>query len=220
MKKGKLKTLLAILTTLALGIAFMTGCSATGNATATQQPGTSVSSGTDTDGDGIPNDVEKTYGTNPYIADTDGDGLNDSQDQAPLSVDNPISETSTTPLPITITDLRVEDNATADHLEMTIKNTGGTALGNFDIYYTITDKLDGTTESYYQKLTGLSVAPGKSQTIHFDNHTSKNGHFYGNPYGLYGTSANGLTFNIQFHNAGYQPMDTSVEKAKGVEVAD
>jgi hypothetical protein len=39
--------------------------------------------------------------------------------------------------------------------------------------------------------------------------------------GLYGTSSNGLTFDIQLHAAGFKPMNFTVEKAKGTaEVAD
>ncbi len=176
--------------------------------------------GPDADGDGIPDDIEKTYGTNPYAADTDGDGQNDVQDQQPTTGVNPINETSTTPLPISFQDVRVEDNATADHLEMTLKNTGTSTLDNFDIFYTITDKADGTVESYYMKLSGFTLAADETKTIHFDNLLDQPGHYYGNPNGLYGTSANGLIFNIELHNAGYQPLNTTVEKATGVEVAD
>jgi hypothetical protein len=39
--------------------------------------------------------------------------------------------------------------------------------------------------------------------------------------GLYGTSANILTFDIQLHTKGYQPMKFQVDKSKGTaEVAD
>ncbi len=176
--------------------------------------------GTDTDGDGIPDDIEKTYGTNPYTADTDGDGQNDKEDQQPTTATDMISETSTTELPVSVEDIRVEDNATDDHLEMTIKNTGSTVLENFDIFYTITDKLDNTTESYYFKLDGLSLAAGETKTIHFDNLIDQSGHYYGNPYGLYGTSANGLIFNIELHSKGYKVMTMSIEKDQGVEVPD
>jgi hypothetical protein len=32
---------------------------------------------TDSDGDGLSDDLESSYGTNPYNPDTDGDGSND-----------------------------------------------------------------------------------------------------------------------------------------------
>ena len=108
-------------------------------------------SGPDADGDGLPDEVEKTYGTNPYTADTDGDGQDDLQDQTPTTSEVTITEASMTSFPVKVIDLRVEDNATADHLEMTIQNTGDTTLDNFDIYYTITDKLNGATEGVLSK---------------------------------------------------------------------
>lgn len=175
----------------------------------------------DQDGDGIPDVVEKTYGTNPYTADTDGDGVYDKVDEKPVFADNPIQEKSTTPLPITITDARVEDNAAADHLEITMKNIGSSDLSGFDIYFTITDHATGAAEAYYVVLTGLTVPAGGSATVHFDNDTTQNNHYYGNMNGLYGTSANGLTFDVQLHAAGYQPISFTVEKAQGTaEVAD
>ena len=177
--------------------------------------------GTDTDGDGIPDAIEKTYGTNPYTADTDGDSVNDKQDKDPVFAENPIKESSNTLLPIKIKDARVEDNATADHLEITVTNTGKDELKSFDIYYTITDKVDNKTEAYYQKLDGLSIKPGEAKTIHFDNKVKEQGHYFGNMSGLYGTSKNGLTFNVLLHNSGYKPLEFTVEKAKGTaEVAD
>ena len=177
--------------------------------------------GTDTDGDGIPDAIEKTYGTNPYAADTDGDGVNDKQDNQPTFAENPIKETGTADLPIAIKDAKVEDNATADHLEISITNTGKDDLTNLDIYYTITDKVANKSEAYYEKLDGLSIKAGETQTIHFDNDVSKPGHYYGNMNGLYGTSANGLTFDVTLHGAGCKPYVFTVEKAKGTaEVAD
>ena len=57
---------------------------------------------------------EKTYGTNPYVADTDGEGVNDKGDKTPVATENLMKETNTAQLPIKIKDARVEDNATAD----------------------------------------------------------------------------------------------------------
>ncbi len=200
-------------------------------AAVTQQPAAAVQSssaaaqqnagGQDSDGDGIPDDVEKTYGTNPYLSDTDGDGISDKDDSQSAFADNPIKETSTTALPITIKDARVEDNTTSDHLEVTMTNDGKDILSNFDIYYTITDKVDQLQEAYYQKLTGLQLKPGETKTIHFDNDVSQAGHYFGNMNGLYATSSNGLTFDIILHSAGYAPLNFTVEKAQGTaEVAD
>lgn len=189
--------------------------------TVTPQAGTSAPVQGDTDGDGIPDAIEKTYGTNPYTADTDGDGLNDKEDQKPLLADNPIQESSTTALPVKIKDARVEDNATADHLEISLTNTGSAELNNFDIYYSITDKVDKTKEAYYLKLDGLTLKAGETKTIHFDNNVNEAGHYFGNMNGLYGTSKNGLTFNVMLHTPGFKPLEFVVEKAKGTaEVAD
>lgn len=195
--------------------------SSTQQSTPAPSSGSASTDGTDTDGDGIPDSVEKVYGTNPHAADTDGDGINDKDDPKPVYADNLITESSTSALPVKVTDARVEDNATADHLEISMKNTGTSDLNNFDIYYTITDKVTGDKEAYYQKLGNLTVKAGETVTIHFDNNTSEGNHYYGNMNGLYGTSTNGLTFDIQLHSAGYAPLSFSVEKAKGTaEVAD
>jgi hypothetical protein len=178
-------------------------------------------SGKDTDGDGIPDNAEKLLGTNPYTPDTDGDGINDKIDKDPTFVINPMKETSKKLLAIKIKDVRVEDNLTSDHLEITLLNTGKETLKSFDIYFTITDKIDNKKETYYQKLNGLSIKPGETKTIHFDNNIKQSGHYFGNMNGLYGTSKNGLSFDIILHNNDYQPLNFKVLKAKGTaEVAD
>lgn len=223
------KSTLTIALILSLSVFTLVGCSSkissnqvTNKATNTNTAQSPVAnSSTDTDGDGIPDSVEKTYGTNPYLADTDGDGVNDKEDKDPLTAENPIKETNTTPLEVTIKDARLEDNTTADHLEITLSNTGKTTLSEFDIFYTITDKGNSTQESYYQTLSGFSLNGGETKTIHFDNKVKDTGHYYGNMNGLYGTSANGLTFDVQLHAKGYQLMKFQVEKSKGTaEVAD
>jgi archaellum component FlaF (FlaF/FlaG flagellin family) len=190
--------------------------------TVTPQTSTSTTvQGDDKDGDGIPDAIEKTYGTNPYTADTDGDGVNDKEDPKPLFAENPIQESSATALPVKIKDARVEDNATADHLEISITNTGSADLNDFDIYYTITDKVDNKKEAYYLTLNGLTLKAAETKTVHFDNNVNEAGHYVGNMNGLYGTSKNGLTFNIALHAAGFKPLEFTVEKAKGTaEVAD
>ncbi|WP_052307097.1 thrombospondin type 3 repeat-containing protein [Acetobacterium woodii] len=209
-----------LISMLSIGV---TGCAAksSGSNTGTSSQQSTTAAKVDTDGDGIPDSDEKILGTNPYTPDTDGDGSNDKVDTQPVFTKNLIVETSTTPLPIKINDLKVEDNATADHLEMTLVNTGQTILNNFDIYYTIADNVTNQEEAYYELLNGLTLNPGETKTIHFDNKISEAGHFFGNINGLYGTSQNGLTFNIQLHANGYAPLNFNVDKAKGTaEVAD
>ena len=219
-----LKTAMIGILLISILVIGLSGCtsqsgSSTGAASSSQNNATGNTA--DTDGDGIPDSAEKTLGTNPYSADTDGDGIPDNVDKDPAFTENLIKETSTTPLAVTMKDVKVEDNATTDHLEMTIVNNGQTVLNNFDIYYSITDKVDKKQEAYYQVLTGLSLNLGETKTIHFDNSTSEAGHYFGNMNGLYGTSQNGLTFDIQLHSSGFKPLQFNVDKAKGTaEVAD
>lgn len=175
----------------------------------------------DKDGDGIPDTVEKTYGTNPLSSDTDGDGVTDKTDKDPCFTPNLIKEASTTPLAVKVKDVRVEDNVNAsDHLEITLTNTGNTALKDFDTYYTVTDMVTKKTEGYYLKLTGFILEAGATKTLHFDN---KQGdlHYIGNANGIYGTSKNEVLFQGQIHAAGFTPLEFSTKKAKGTaEVAD
>lgn len=219
---NKLKTVMIsmmILSMLNIGLA---GCTVKNNSTAASSGnGGATSNMADTDGDGIPDNAEKTLGTNPYVADSDGDGQNDKVDAQPVFTKNMISETSTMPLTINVKDVKVEDNATADHLEITVVNTGSSVLTNFDIYFSITDQVDAKSEAYYELLKDLTINPGESKTIHFDNNVSELGHYYGNMNGLYGSSPNGLTFDIQLHANGYAPLHFTVDKATGTaEVAD
>lgn len=177
--------------------------------------------GTDTDGDGIPDSVEKTYGTNPFAADTDGDGVQDKTDKDPVFTPNLIKETSATALPVKVKDARVEDNVNAsDHLEITLTNTGNSALKDFDLYYTVTDTVTKKAEGYYVKLTGFTLEAGSTKTLHFDN---KQGdlRYSGNFNGIYGTSKNEVQFQGQIHAAGYAPLEFTTKKSKGTaEVAD
>lgn len=198
----------------------LTGCMSAKNDTSDTASSAGAQNG-DEDGDGISNIDEKTYGTNPYSADTDGDGINDKEDKNPVYTDNPIQETSTLALPIVINDVKVQDTPITDHLQITMQNNGTQDYSDFDIYYTITDKADSSKiEGYYQKLNDLVVKAGESVTIDFDN-IDRSGHYYGNMNEFYGTSVNGLIFNIQLHSAGYQPLSFSVEKSVGTaEAAD
>ncbi len=177
--------------------------------------------GTDTDGDGIPDSIEKTYGTNPLAADTDGDGVPDKTDKDPVFTPNLIKESSTTALPVKVKDARAEDNVNAnDHLEIALTNTGKTDLKNFDAYFTVTDTVTKKQEGYYVKLDSFTLEAGATKILHFDN---KKGdlHYSGNANGIYGTSTNEVIFQGQIHAAGYAPIDFSAKKSKGTgEVKD
>lgn len=242
-----LKGVLATVMVLTMSTVLFTGCAGnntpkssnsssinTSNSTApanqtqsssTVKPGdgntASKATGTDTDGDGIPDSVEKTYGTNPLTADTDGDGVPDKTDKDPVFTSSLIKETATTALPVKVKDARVEDNVNAaDHLEITLTNTGNTDLKDFDLYYTATDSVTKKAEGYYVKLTGFVLEAGSTKTLHFDN---KQGdlHYTGNFNGIYGTSKNEVQFQGQIHTTGYAPLDFSTKKSKGTaEVAD
>lgn len=222
---------------LGLALLFVSGCGNNGKTNTPASPKQAVNEGSksvetinnksngamgpDSDGDGMPDAVEKTLGTNPLTADTDGDGQPDKTDKDPLYTPYLIQETSTVPVPIKVVDARVEDNVNAaDHLEMTITNTGKTELKDFDIYYTVTDTVTAAKEGYYGQLSGLQVKPGTTVTLHFDNKKGTN-HFYGNTNGLYGTSKNALDFQVKLHAKGFAPSQLLVKKAKGTaEVAD
>lgn len=235
----------AVIIFLSLPVLFISGCagsnttnnantpsSSNANSAASAKPGqnnnlnsntapVSGTRGTDSDHDGLPDSVEKTLGTSPLNADTDGDGQPDKIDKDPLYTPNLIQENSTLAAPIKVTDARVEDNVNAaDHLEITLTNTGKTELKDFDVYYTVTDTVTSAQEGYYLKLAGFKLSPGVTQTLHFDNKKGIN-HFGGNTNGLYGTSKNALEFKVQLHPQGYAPLQIPVKKAKGTaEVAD
>lgn len=231
---------------LVLGTAVLAGCS---NSTAQNQVKTSnktaVTTGKDTDGDGIPDAAEKLLGTNPYTTDTSGDGTADKLDKTPLYTANPIKETNTALLPVKIKDIRVQDNVNAtDHLEIALTNTSKVDLKNFDCYFTEVDTITKAKEGYFVKLIGFTLEAGATKTLHFDN---KNGdlsgvitpisqiqtdkisqdnkykdlHYNGNINSIYGTSKNEVTFTVQIHAKNYAPLKFSAIKAKGTaEVAD
>ncbi|WKY45104.1 hypothetical protein Q5O14_03105 [Eubacteriaceae bacterium ES2] len=214
------KIVLGFITTLMV-VSLFTGCTGSSGSQTTSSSQTATatdSSQTDTDGDTLPDSVEKTYGTNPYAADTDGDSIPDNQDDNPIFAAMPFT-TDGAAMNVEIVDAKVEDNATADHLEITFKNTGTTPLDQLSIYYTIDDPVTGQSEAYYQELTGLTLNSGEQTTIHFDNGTGT-GHYPGNTNGIYGTSANGPTFTITLHDGQNEFTTFTVVKATGVEVAD
>ena len=197
--------------------------SAKQQAVATQAPaqnqaksGQAKASGTDSDGDGIPDAAEKTLGTDPQNADTDGDGQNDLADQNPVYTDNPIKENSTT-TGFTIKSILAENNVDAhgspapDHLELKLANNTQKDISNFDIYYTFTDAGGGPVEGYYRTLPGFTLKAGESKSLHLDN-SGQPDHYSWNPNSLFYHNPNKLKINVVLHAKGYAPQTASVTK--------
>ena len=137
----------------------------------------------------------------------------------PVSSD-PIVNTSTTP-GLEITGIMVENNVDpatkkdlSDRLQMTLVNTSSATLSDLEAFYTMTDSTTNKSESYYQKLTGLTIDPGASQTIYFDTETGP-GHYPENVYSLYRTSPNEVVIDAKVSASGFAPATSQVAKAVG-----
>ncbi|MCL4369032.1 MAG: hypothetical protein M1337_07700 [Actinobacteria bacterium] len=134
--------------------------------------------------------------TNPIVNTATQDGLQITGAMAENNVD-----------PATKKDL-------ADRLQFTIKNTGTQPVNNPEVYYQMTDSTTKKTEGYYQKLTGISVAPGAEATVYFDN-VSGAGHYPENAYSLYRTSPNEVVIAIEASATGYKPATGQAVKSVG-----
>lgn len=122
---------------------------------------------------------------------------------------------------LTITDARAEDNvdpqskaAVPDRLQFTLTNTTTASMTGLDVYYTMKDTKTGANESYYQKLDGLTLAPGQKENVYFDN-ASGPGHYPENKYGLYRSSTNQVTITVLADAAGYASATATATKAPG-----
>ena len=133
---------------------------------------------------------------------------------------NPISNSSTA-AGLTITKVLVENNVAADtgkavddHLEIALKNTSTKPLDNIAIYYKITDKANGATEGYYTKLDGLTIAPGTTSVVHFDN-TGVAYHYPVNKYSLYYTDKSKLRIDVTASSPNVKVATFTVNKDAG-----
>jgi hypothetical protein len=168
------------------------------------------------------NNAQTTSTSVPSSANSPSD---DPQDIVPGLYKNPIQNTAAAD-GFVITDSKVENNtdkagkAIGDHLELTLKNTAGKDLTDFEAYYMITDTVTSQKEGYYKKLTGFVLKSGETQAIHFDNGTDP-GHFSANKDSLYYKSPNKLTFDITVSAAGYKIQTVQISKdAGGAEQVD
>lgn len=143
----------------------------------------------------------------------------DPEDIVPGLYKNQIQNTATQE-GIVITTTAVENNtdttgkAVSDHLELTLKNTAGKDLTDFEIYYTIADPTTNKKEGYYKKLTGFVLKSSEAKSINFDNKQG-DGHFSANKNSIYYSSTNKLLFTIMLSAPGYKPQTTNVEKSAG-----
>lgn len=174
---------------------------------------------TDTDKDGVPDAAEPVLGTDQLNPDTDGDGVNDLADKAPLNAENPIVQTGKANG--FIFTAKVEDNfdpATkkdvSDHLELEVKNTSGESLKDLVMYYTLKDDVTGKTEAYYKPLAGLVINKGETVAVNFDD-IDQPGHYRDNPNSAYHKSENGKMFSVQLAAVGYAPSQIEFKKDKG-----
>lgn len=197
-----------------------TASTATG---ATATTGASAVTGTDADGDGVPDSAEALLGTDPKNADTDGDGLGDKTDPAPLALGNPIKESSAK-VGFKINSIVVENNVDAggaaapDHLELTVTNTAGADIGSgFELYYTLTDTVTGTVQSFYLPLPGFALKTGETVHLHVDDATAA-GHFRADPNSMFYTGKNAVKVEATLHTPSFAPQTTGIQKdAAGAE---
>lgn len=133
---------------------------------------------------------------------------------------NPIPTTGTK-TGLTITGAIAENNTdpttkapVPDRIQFTLTNTTAQPMTGLQAYYTMKDAATGKAESYYQALDGITLGPGQSQTIYFDNGTGT-GHYPENKYSLYRTSTNQVTITIEAAAAGYAPTLATAVKSPG-----
>jgi Bacterial TSP3 repeat len=179
----------------------------------------------DTDNDGIPDIAEALLNTDPMIADTDGDGLNDKDDPKPLEFANPIAA-SGSPATLEIISAKVEDNFNpktkkdvSDHLEIDIKNSGSADLTGVLVFLSMTDA-DGKTENMFRSLSGVVLKAGTASTLHFDvdgtpDFTAATDRFRANVNSILYTLPSAKTLELTMAATGEMPVTIAIKKDEG-----
>ncbi|ALO66677.1 hypothetical protein AS189_09450 [Arthrobacter alpinus] len=133
---------------------------------------------------------------------------------------NPMKTTGTKP-GLTVTGALAENNvdpqskaAVPDRLQFDLTNTSTAPMTGLEAYYTMKDTTTGKTESYYQKLDGITLAPAQKETVYFDNGTSP-GHYPENKYSIYRNSTNQVIITITAAATGYVPATGTATKSAG-----
>ena len=194
--------------------------------------GITLAHAADGDADGIPDAAEVLLGTDPLVADTNGNGKNDKDDDTPLVMANPIPQTGK-PSPLTFLSGIIENNvepgnskAADDHLELVIKNTSTTDIAGLTSFLTIKDDVAGTFENYFRKLPGVAIKAGQEITLHFDTKGSTDfaavtDRFRSNPNSSLYKSPNPKTLTVQIATGGFAPATLDIHRDKGgAETAD
>ncbi len=166
-----------------------------------------------------PQNTNNTSSVTPSAGSTNSATSQEPQDVVPGLYKNQI-QNNATQVGFIIASTMVENNIDSagktvdDHLELTLKNTAGKDLTDFEVYYTITDPTTNKKEGYYKKLTGFVLKNGEAQKISFDNKQGI-GHFTANKNSIYYTSNNKLLFDVQVSTPGVKIQTAQVAKAAG-----
>ena len=201
MKYSRNTTVTALaLTAIGLTIAVASGCGGGGTPSASSTPASTTTTPTTT----APAATTPSGGTAQVL---------------PVAA-NPISNNSAA-AGLTISKVLVENNVAADtgkavgdHLEIALKNTSTKPLDQIAIYYKITDKAKATSEGYYTKLDGVTIAPGATRVVHFDS-TGASDHYPVDKYSLYYTDKNALVVDVTASSPNVKVATFSVKKGAG-----
>jgi ABC-type transport system involved in multi-copper enzyme maturation permease subunit len=188
--------------------------------------GTAVFAATgDSDKDGIPDAAEALLNTDPMIADTDGDGVNDKDDAKPLEFANPIPESGSNAT-LALVSAKVEDNFdpvtkkdVSDHLEFEIQNNGKSDLKGLHVYLKVSDP-SGKIENMYRNLSGVVIKPGQRTSLHFDiegtaDWTAGTDDFRANANSILYTIPSAKTLELTIAANGEKPVSININKDEG-----
>jgi hypothetical protein len=188
--------------------------------------GTAVFAATgDSDKDGIPDAAEALLNTDPMIADTDGDGVNDKDDAKPLEFANPIPESGSN-VTLALVSAKVEDNFdpvtkkdVSDHLEFEIQNNGKSDLKGLHVYLKVSDP-SGKIENMYRNLSGVVIKPGQRTALHFDiegtaDWTAGTDNFRANTNSILYTIPSAKMLELTIAANGEKPVSININKDEG-----
>ncbi len=101
-----------------------------------------------------------------------------------------------------------------DFLLISVSNRSRKAATGLEIFYTMKDSVTKASESYYQKLTNITVKAGATANLYFDNGKAA-GHFPENKFSLYRSSPNEVVFSIILSAKGLKIAKAVAIKSKG-----